>query len=79
MRHKKKIFLFQVDGGFSPWSNWSTCSKSCGVGEMVRVRTCTDPPPSEPEPELALDNVSLAGMNCTGDFRQVKTCNTQPC
>ncbi len=46
---------------------------------MTRSRTCTDPSPSVPEPETIVDDLSLAGMNCTGDYTQVKTCNEQPC
>jgi hypothetical protein len=46
---------------------------------MTRSRTCTDPSPSVPEPETIADDLSLAGMNCTGDYTQVKTCNEQPC
>ncbi|CAF3037272.1 unnamed protein product [Rotaria sp. Silwood2] len=68
-----------VDGGFSPWSNWSPCSKPCDAGQTTRIRTCTDPSPSVPEPETIIDNFSLAGMNCTGDYTQVKTCNEQSC
>ncbi|CAF0892529.1 unnamed protein product [Adineta steineri] len=68
-----------VDGGFSSWSDWSTCTKSCGNGESTRSRTCTQPSPSILEPELNSINSSLNGMNCTGDYTQVKTCNKQKC
>ncbi|CAF3951465.1 unnamed protein product [Rotaria sordida] len=68
-----------VDGGFSPWSDWSPCSKTCDTGQTKRFRTCTDPSPSIPEPQTIIDNFPLAGMNCTGDYTQVKTCNEQSC
>lgn len=34
-----------VDGGWSDWSSWGECSKSCGHGQETRTRTCTNPPP----------------------------------
>ncbi|CAF1651115.1 unnamed protein product [Adineta ricciae] len=68
-----------VDGEFSSWSKWSSCSKSCGTGQMTRSRLCNNPSPSIPEPEITLEDPSLAGRNCTGEYTQVKTCNEQPC
>ncbi|CAF2689222.1 unnamed protein product [Rotaria sp. Silwood2] len=68
-----------VDGGFSHWSEWSTCTKSCDTGQSTRSRTCTEPSPSILEPETMSIDSSLAGMNCTGEYTQVKTCNEQKC
>ncbi|UJR30136.1 hypothetical protein I4U23_017677 [Adineta vaga] len=68
-----------VDGGFSSWTQWSTCSKPCGTGQMTRSRLCNNPSPSIPEPEITLEDPLLAGKNCTGDYTQVKTCNEQAC
>ena len=34
-----------VDGGYSPFTNWSDCTETCGGGEQIRTRTCTNPPP----------------------------------
>ncbi|CAF1196928.1 unnamed protein product, partial [Didymodactylos carnosus] len=65
-----------VDGGYSEWTPWSPCTKSCGTGYQNRSRTCTDPPPSIPE---ISDDSSLAGYNCTGEYSQLKPCNTQSC
>ena len=69
-----------VDGDFSHWSEWSSCTKSCGTGETSRSRTCSEPAPSIPEPGAAPgDDLSIAGLNCTGDYTQVKPCNTHAC
>ena len=35
-----------VNGGYSMWSQWTLCTKTCGGGTRVRERTCTDPPPA---------------------------------
>ncbi|CAH3020804.1 unnamed protein product, partial [Porites evermanni] len=57
-----------VDGRFSRWDSWSKCSASCGLaGVQKRTRTCTNPPPQG------------YGKNCTGDYEQSRSCNTNPC
>ena len=49
-----------VDGG---WSDWGSCSESCGGG--TQIRTCTNPAPSG------------GGRICSGSSSQ--SCNTQAC
>ncbi|XP_057299773.1 coadhesin-like [Hydractinia symbiolongicarpus] len=34
------------DGGYSAWSVWTECSKTCGDGRIERVRKCNNPKPS---------------------------------
>ena len=41
----KSSMQFAVNGNFSPWSEWSNCSRDCGVGTRQRSRTCTNPQP----------------------------------
>ncbi|XP_056407686.1 SCO-spondin-like [Hyla sarda] len=57
----------KVNGGWSKWSPWSWCDRSCGGGRSVRSRTCTSPPPKN------------GGKECTGEKYQVRICNPKPC
>ena len=56
-----------VSGNWSAWSNWSSCSVTCGGGLQFRTRNCTNPPPNYP------------GGNCTGNSADTQSCNTSPC
>ena len=56
-----------VDGGFSPWGEFSECDKTCGSGVRKRSRTCTNPPPAN------------GGKDCEGPLTEEEKCNTQPC
>jgi len=55
-----------IDGGFSDWSDWSTCSVTCG-GLQTRSRTCTNPAPAK------------GGADCVGDAVESRPCNIDPC
>ena len=59
--------LVSVNGNWTVWSAWNTCSVECGGGTQTRTRTCTNPAPY------------CAGANCTGDDSESRVCNTQPC
>lgn len=58
-----------IHGGFTSWSSYSACSKSCGIGEQIRYRNCTNPTPQ------------YGGRNCSliGEPVQGRVCNTNPC
>lgn len=56
-----------VNGEWSSWSGWSSCSKSCGGGTQTRTRSCTNPSPS------------CDGASCSGSTSDSKSCNTQAC
>ena len=57
-----------MDGGFSDWSTWSSCSQSCGdTAIKSRERSCTKPRPSGD------------GKNCSGKTFEIKLCDKKPC
>jgi len=56
-----------IDGGFTEWSDWSVCTKTCGGGEMHRTRTCTNPEPQN------------GGQECEGETKEMQECNCHPC
>ena len=57
-----------VDGKYTPWSAWSTCSKSCGGGTQTRSRDYI--------PAIRGGNELPHGHS---DLNQSQACNTQEC
>uniref|UniRef100_A0A672LAQ7 Adhesion G protein-coupled receptor B3 n=1 Tax=Sinocyclocheilus grahami TaxID=75366 RepID=A0A672LAQ7_SINGR len=47
------------DPGAEEWSQWSSCSVTCGQGSQVRTRTCVSP----------------YGSHCSGPLRESRVCN----
>uniref|UniRef100_A0A3B4XYZ2 SCO-spondin n=1 Tax=Seriola lalandi dorsalis TaxID=1841481 RepID=A0A3B4XYZ2_SERLL len=56
-----------VDCGWSSWTQWSTCSRTCDVGVRRRYRSGTNPPPA------------FGGRPCKGDRIGIDTCSIEPC
>ncbi|KAM5157512.1 SCO-spondin-like [Mantella aurantiaca] len=56
-----------LDGGWGPWSLWSSCSSSCGDGIRSRRRECDSP---------AVQN---GGRSCMGDEEQQRICREPVC
>ncbi|KAK3105311.1 hypothetical protein FSP39_022254 [Pinctada imbricata] len=56
-----------VDGQWGDWTNWSTCSKTCGGGQHFRSRSCDNPTPAH------------GGVNCTGVLSIMEDCSTYLC
>uniref|UniRef100_A0A3B4BBU5 Complement factor properdin n=1 Tax=Periophthalmus magnuspinnatus TaxID=409849 RepID=A0A3B4BBU5_9GOBI len=56
-----------VNGGWTPWSEWSDCSVTCGRGSQVRSRACINPPPRN------------NGSDCSGPDRDSQECHKPPC
>uniref|UniRef100_A0A8C5CU49 A disintegrin and metalloproteinase with thrombospondin motifs 7-like n=1 Tax=Gadus morhua TaxID=8049 RepID=A0A8C5CU49_GADMO len=56
-----------VNGGWSSWSGWTACSRTCGVGVLSAHRDCDNPVPK------------YGGRYCLGERRRYRTCNKTPC
>lgn len=56
-----------IDGEWGPWSEWSSCTRTCGAGITMGERRCDNPPPAN------------GGRYCIGDRKRYKLCNTQAC
>ena len=59
----------EIDGLYTPWSEWSVCSDTCGNGVQIRSRSCTAPPQRN------------GGMDCShfGPPVEVKQCILGQC
>ena len=56
-----------INGGWTLWSKWTGCSESCGKGEIIRTRTCTNPRPQ------------FDGKDCFGEPIQNRPCYLKKC
>ena len=59
--------LHEVDGKWTAYGSFSSCSKSCATGLKERTRSCTNPPPRH------------GGKLCNGSCVDTIECNTHPC
>ncbi|CAH6789734.1 Adamts14 [Phodopus roborovskii] len=55
------------DGGWSSWTKFGSCSRSCGGGVRSRSRSCDNPPPA------------YGGRPCTGPMFEYQICNSEDC
>jgi hypothetical protein len=65
-----------VDGKWADWSHWSECDVTCGNGKHTRVRTCTNPAPSNQGLECKgkkIDDKSCTRSSCPGNRYYIKT------
>ena len=51
-----------VNGAWSAWLSWGTCSVTCDIGKKTRYRNCNEPPPSS------------GGSACPGNSIEQSTC-----
>ncbi|XP_061195956.1 thrombospondin-2-like [Saccostrea echinata] len=56
-----------VQGGWSSWGEWGTCSRTCGSGTKDRSRSCNNPSPM------------YGGNYCIGNSINTILCNTNNC
>ena len=63
------LFLGAVDGHWSNWGGWSSCTekKYCNLGTTTRKRSCTNPAPNK------------GGDDCEGSGDETKVCPTSNC
>ena len=65
-----------VDGNWTVWMEWSTCSVTCENGTQIRTRNC-----SNPEPQYGGDNCTDMHITdevkpCTIDTMCASKCST---
>ncbi|KZC04852.1 Hemicentin-1 [Dufourea novaeangliae] len=56
-----------VNGLWSSWTLWTSCSSNCGIGTQLRNRMCNNPSPSG------------GGVPCSGSASEVRQCFSKPC
>ncbi|KAG9488387.1 hypothetical protein GDO78_007934 [Eleutherodactylus coqui] len=56
-----------VNGGWSTWTSWSHCTRTCGAGVQSAERKCNNPAPK------------FGGKYCTGERKRYRMCKTYPC
>ncbi|XP_063583697.1 A disintegrin and metalloproteinase with thrombospondin motifs 14 isoform X1 [Pongo abelii] len=55
------------DGGWSSWTKFGSCSRSCGAGVRSRSRSCNNPSPA------------YGGRPCLGPMFEYQVCNSEEC
>ena len=56
-----------VNGQWSEWDPWSSCSATCDGGTQHRVRHCNDPAPQN------------GGSDCVGESSESRPCGESEC
>ncbi|XP_071171034.1 SCO-spondin-like [Mytilus edulis] len=56
-----------IDGAWTTWTSWGTCTVTCGGGTQDRTRSCTNPAPQ------------YNGAACASNGLETQSCNTQVC
>ncbi|CAL1543550.1 unnamed protein product, partial [Lymnaea stagnalis] len=54
-----------VDGYYKNWSDWGSCSVTCGGGQQYRQRSCVQP--------------LYGGADCVGPRNETQACNDKHC
>ncbi|KAF7989616.1 hypothetical protein HCN44_008290 [Aphidius gifuensis] len=69
----------RIRGTWSPWSSWSDCSKTCGIGVQSQARECIQP--RGLRKRSVIDGVNSTSLKpiCIGTYKRYHICNTQEC
>uniref|UniRef100_A0A6Q2YKU5 ADAM metallopeptidase with thrombospondin type 1 motif 2 n=1 Tax=Esox lucius TaxID=8010 RepID=A0A6Q2YKU5_ESOLU len=59
--------MIKQDGGWGVWSQFGSCTRTCGGGVQFRTRECDNPMPAN------------GGRTCLGSNYQFQLCNSQEC
>ncbi|XP_070994577.1 A disintegrin and metalloproteinase with thrombospondin motifs 2-like [Oncorhynchus clarkii lewisi] len=59
--------MIKQDGGWGVWSQFGSCTRTCGGGVQFRTRECDNPRPAN------------GGRTCLGANHQFQLCNSQEC
>uniref|UniRef100_A0AAZ3RXC9 ADAM metallopeptidase with thrombospondin type 1 motif, 2 n=1 Tax=Oncorhynchus tshawytscha TaxID=74940 RepID=A0AAZ3RXC9_ONCTS len=59
--------ILRQDGGWGTWSNFGSCSRTCGGGVRFRTRQCDNPTPAN------------GGRTCYGNSYEFQLCNLEEC
>ena len=54
-----------INGGYSPWSVWSSCTRTCANGTKSRKRTCSNPAPRYGGNNCSVLGTSAETTNCS--------------
>jgi len=57
----------KVDGNWGAWTQWGTCTVTCGNGTRTRTAQCNSPPPQ------------FGGAPCSGTGSDTGPCNIVSC
>ncbi|XP_055546342.1 hemicentin-1-like [Wyeomyia smithii] len=56
-----------INGDWTPWTNWTPCSETCGFGRSIRWRSCANPAPRN------------GGLPCVGSESELQICKLREC
>ncbi|XP_052812088.1 uncharacterized protein LOC128239471 [Mya arenaria] len=57
----------QCPVGWTSWSDWSSCSVTCGIGQRQKSRSCQNP------------SASIINNKCPGNVEEIQICSSSSC
>ncbi|KAJ8318031.1 hypothetical protein KUTeg_003122 [Tegillarca granosa] len=77
-----KILVFYgykgINVGFGEWGTWELCSKSCGLGERLRTRSC-NVQTMDPEVKKMFQGMGTRDICTEKRTTETSACNPKPC